>query len=64
MEHRWCPVAAAFLLSSGSVFIVEEVLPNPAEREQVLWKTSNSVFRLGLVDPNLVTPAIHEFAVA
>jgi predicted TIM-barrel fold metal-dependent hydrolase len=42
------------------VQIVEDVLSNPAERELVFWKTSNRVFRLGLV----VTPALHEFAVA
>src|SRR6202451_1462512 len=32
------------------VQIVEEVLPNPAERELVFWKTSNKIFRLGLSD--------------
>jgi hypothetical protein len=32
------------------VQIVEDVLPSPAERQQVLWKTNNRVFRLGLVD--------------
>jgi hypothetical protein len=26
-----------------------------AERQQVFWKTSNRVFRLGLVDTDLVT---------
>jgi hypothetical protein len=30
------------------VQIVEDVLPSPAERQQVFWKTSNRVFRLGL----------------
>lgn len=30
------------------VKIVEDVLPSPAERELVFWKTSNKVFRLGL----------------
>jgi predicted TIM-barrel fold metal-dependent hydrolase len=38
------------------VQIVDDVLPNPAERELVLWKTSNRVFRLGLTD--LITPAV------
>jgi predicted TIM-barrel fold metal-dependent hydrolase len=42
------------------VKIVEEVLPIPTQREQVFWKTSNKVFRLGLVDTNLVTPAVHQ----
>lgn len=42
------------------VQIVEEVLPSPAERQQVFWKTSNKVFRLGLVDTDLVTPAFHQ----
>ena len=32
------------------VQIVEEVLPSPAERELVFWKTSNKIFRLGLSD--------------
>src|ERR1700720_4001286 len=32
------------------VQIVEDVLPSPAERQQVFWKTSNRVFRLGLSD--------------
>ena len=40
------------------VRIVEDVLPNPAERELVFWKTSNRVFRLGLVDADLTTPAV------
>ena len=31
------------------VQIVEDVLPSPAERQLVFWKTSNRVFRLGLV---------------
>jgi len=35
------------------VQIVEDVLPNPVDRQQVLWKTSNRVFRLGLVDTDL-----------
>jgi predicted TIM-barrel fold metal-dependent hydrolase len=29
------------------VQIVEEVLPSPAERQQLFWQTSNRVFRLG-----------------
>ena len=42
------------------VQIVEDVLPSPAERQQVFWKTSNRVFRLGPVDTDLVTPAFHQ----
>ena len=38
------------------VQIVEDVLSSPAERQQVFWRTSNRVFRLGLVDTDLVTP--------
>ncbi len=38
------------------VQIVKEVLPSPAERQQVFWKTSNEVFRLGLVDTELGLP--------
>ena len=38
------------------VQIVEDVLPNPADRDLVFWKTSNRVFRLGLVDTDLVAP--------
>ena len=37
------------------VRIVEDVLPSPAERQQVFWKTSNRIFRLGLVDTVLFT---------
>jgi predicted TIM-barrel fold metal-dependent hydrolase len=37
------------------VQIVEDVLPSPAERQLVFWKTSNKVFRLGLSDTDLVT---------
>jgi hypothetical protein len=37
------------------VQIVEDVLPSPAERQLVFWKTSNRVFRLGLSDTDLVT---------
>jgi hypothetical protein len=39
------------------VQIVEDVLPSTAERELVFWKTSNKIFRLGLVDTDLITPA-------
>jgi hypothetical protein len=42
------------------VQIVEDVLPSPADRDLVFWKTSNRVFRLGLVDTDLVTPAFHQ----
>jgi predicted TIM-barrel fold metal-dependent hydrolase len=38
------------------VRIVEDVLPSPSEREHVFWRTSNKVFRLGLVDTDLITP--------
>ncbi len=37
------------------VRIVEEVLPSPADRELVFWKTSNKVFRLGLSDTDPAT---------
>lgn len=37
------------------VQIVEDVLPSPAERQLVFWKTSNRAFRLGLSDTDLVT---------
>jgi predicted TIM-barrel fold metal-dependent hydrolase len=40
------------------VQIVEDVLSSPAEREQVFWKTSNKIFRLGLPDTGLVTPGV------
>ena len=33
-----------------AVRIVEDVLPSPAERQQVFWKTSNTVLRLCLAD--------------
>jgi hypothetical protein len=46
------------------VQIVEDVLLNPAERELVLWKTSDKGFRLGLVDTDLVAPAFHQMAMA
>jgi hypothetical protein len=38
--------------------IVEDVLPNPAERELVCWKTSNRIFRLGLPDTDRITPRL------
>jgi predicted TIM-barrel fold metal-dependent hydrolase len=38
------------------VQIVDDVLPNLAERELVLSKTSNKVFRLGLAD--LIAPSV------
>jgi len=37
---------------------VEDVLPSLAERDQVFWKTSNRIFRLGLADADLVNPAV------
>ena len=37
------------------VQIVEDVLPSSTERQQVFWKTSNRVFRLDLVDTDLIT---------
>jgi len=40
------------------VRIVEEVLPSPADRELVFWKTSNKVFRLGLSDTGPVTKGL------
>jgi hypothetical protein len=46
------------------VQIVEGVLPSPVERQQVFWKTSNRVFRLGLVDTDVVTPRALPIAVA
>jgi predicted TIM-barrel fold metal-dependent hydrolase len=39
------------------VQIVEDVLPSATERELVFWKTSNRVFRLGLVEADLITRA-------
>jgi hypothetical protein len=42
------------------VRIVEDVLPSPVERQLVFWKTSNGVFRLGLVMVNLINPAVHQ----
>jgi predicted TIM-barrel fold metal-dependent hydrolase len=44
------------------VQIVEDVLPNPADREQVFWKTSNRIFRLGLSDTGFITPAVSPVA--
>ena len=41
------------------VQIVEDVLSSPAEREQLFWKTSNKIFRLGLSDTGLVTTAFY-----
>ena len=38
--------------------IVEDVLPSSAERRQVFSKTSNRIFRLGLVDTDLIIPAV------
>ncbi|MHC5730073.1 MAG: amidohydrolase family protein, partial [Nostoc sp.] len=46
------------------VQIVEDVLPSPVERELVLWRTSNKVFRLGLVGTDLVTPGFAPIAAA
>jgi predicted TIM-barrel fold metal-dependent hydrolase len=40
------------------VQIVEDVLPSATERELVFWKTSNRIFRLGLIDADLTTPAV------
>ena len=40
------------------VQIVEDVLPSPAERELVLWKTSNRIFRLGLVETDLIAGTV------
>src|SRR5277367_3021723 len=40
------------------VQIVEDVLSSATERELVFWKTSNRVFRLGMVDTDLITPAV------
>ena len=37
------------------VRIVEEVLPSPADRELVFWKTSNRLFRMGLSATDPVT---------
>jgi hypothetical protein len=40
------------------------VLPSPADRDLVFWKTSNRIFRLGLVDAEVLTPAFSPIAVA
>ena len=40
------------------VQIVEDVLSSAADRDLVFWKTSNRIFRLGLVDADLTTPAV------
>ena len=37
------------------VQIVEDVLPSPADRDLVFWKTSNRIFRLGLFVTDLIT---------
>jgi len=37
------------------VQIVEDVLPSPADRDLVFWKTSNRIFRLGLSDTDPIT---------
>jgi predicted TIM-barrel fold metal-dependent hydrolase len=42
------------------VQIVEDVLPSPADRDLVFWKTSNRIFRLGLLDTDLVTPTFRQ----
>jgi len=42
------------------VQIVEDVLPSPAERQQVFSKTSNRIFRLGLSDTDLVDAAVQQ----
>jgi hypothetical protein len=34
------------------------VLPNPAQRELVFWKTSNRIFRLSLGETGLVAPTV------
>jgi hypothetical protein len=47
------------------VQIVEDVLPSPADRQQVFWKTSNKVFRLGLSDQGaLDEPAANQVKAA
>ena len=37
------------------VQIVEDLLPSPADRDLVFWKTSNRIFRLGLFVTDLIT---------
>jgi predicted TIM-barrel fold metal-dependent hydrolase len=39
------------------VQIVKDVLPSEADRDLVFWKTSNRIFRLGLVETDLVARA-------
>ena len=46
------------------VQIVEDVLPDAAERELVFWRTSNKFFGLGLVDTDLVAPGLPPIAAA
>jgi hypothetical protein len=57
LEEAYGPIPSGI---KEHVQIVEDVLPSPAERQQVFWKTSNRVFRLGLVDTDLVTPTFHQ----
>jgi hypothetical protein len=54
---KWCsaPISPVPYGIEEHVRIVEDVLPSPAERQQVFWKTSNRVFRLGLFDTDLIT---------
>jgi hypothetical protein len=40
------------------VQIVEDVLPDQADRDLVFWKTSNRIFRLGLTDNDPATSAL------
>jgi hypothetical protein len=42
------------------VQIVEDMLPSPADRDLVFWKTSNRIFRLGLFDTDLAAPAFRQ----
>jgi predicted TIM-barrel fold metal-dependent hydrolase len=44
------------------VQIVEDVLPSQAARDQVFWKTSNRIFRLGLVDTDQTPVGLAEAA--
>ena len=58
VRTEWCSAPITVRSHTGSkehVQIVEDVLPSPAERQQVFWKTSNRVFRLDLVDTDLIT---------
>jgi hypothetical protein len=45
------------------VQIVEDVLPSPADRQLVFWKTSNKIFRLGLTDNDLINSDTDRIAV-